>query len=55
MYIDSLDDGNYLLEVIKVQQECMGDNFFSSLLVLGSVGLAVHYDHELTKTWWIAI
>ena len=48
MYIGSLDDGKNLMEVIKVQQECMGDNFFSSLLVLGGVGLAIHYE-QLTK------
>ena len=46
--VGSLDDGSCLKEVIKVQHQCMGDNFFSSLLVMGGVGLAVHYE-QLTK------
>ena len=44
-----MDDGETLKQLPEVQHECLGHNFLPSLLVLGGLGLAVHYE-ELPKT-----
>ena len=38
-----------LKQLISVQHECLGHNFSPSLLVLGGLGLVVHYE-ELSQT-----
>ena len=43
-----LDSGEALKRMIKIQEKYMAENFLSSLLVLGGVGLAVHYEQLST-------
>ena len=38
-----LDSGDTLRMMINIQKNYMGENFASSLLVLGGVGLVVHF------------
>lgn len=40
----NLDGGQCLKTVLNFLQDCTGDNFLSSLLVLGGLGLAVHFE-----------
>lgn len=41
---DQLDDGCVLKKIITIQHELMGANFVPALLVLGGMGLALHYE-----------
>ena len=43
-----LDAGKALAELISVTDKYMGENFLSSMLVLGGMGLAFHYE-QLSK------
>ena len=40
----SLDGGKTLKEIIDLQYKCMEDSFLPSLLVLGGLGIAVHFE-----------
>ena len=39
-----LDDGTALREVILIQEKYLGENFPATLLILGGMGLAIHYE-----------
>ena len=41
---DNLDRGNVLREIIQVEYKFMGNNFVPSLLTIGGMGLALHYE-----------
>jgi hypothetical protein len=47
--VGGLDGGKCLKEVIKFLESCVGDNFLSSLLVLGGLGLAVHFEQLIKQ------
>lgn len=41
---EALDNGLALREIINIQNQYMGENFVPALLVLGGMGLALHYE-----------
>ena len=42
--VGNLDSGVSLKQVIMVEKKYMGENFFSALLMMGGMGLAVHFE-----------
>ena len=43
-FSENLDGGDSLKELILIQEKFMADNFPSALLILGGVGVGVHYE-----------
>ena len=45
---EALDDGWALREIINTEHRYMGRNFVPALLVIGGMGLALHYEELVT-------
>ena len=46
---DNLDGGEVLREIVKIEQEFMGNNFVPAVLMIGGMGLALHYEELAMK------
>jgi hypothetical protein len=46
--VGDLDGGKSLIELIELMEHDMKDNFLATLLVLGGLGIGVHYE-QLNK------
>ena len=49
LLLGGLDNKETLKEIIHLQCECTGDNFLPSLLVLGGLGIAVHFEQSFNQ------